>query len=155
MPTDLRRTAIVGRPVAHSLSPVLHNAGYAALGLPYSYTRLEAAESELPGLLAALDESWAGLSVTMPGKRAALELASVATDRAQAVGAANTLVRRDGGWAADCTDVDGVVGALRVVGGLLLGGDVAAGDAGRLEAGDVVVGVEVAVGGVAGIAGLG
>ncbi len=121
MPTDVgpalvRRAAVVGKPVAHSLSPVLHGAAYEALGLPWAYTRLEASEPELPALVAGLDESWVGLSVTMPGKRAALDLATVATDRARAVGAANTLVRRDGGWAADCTDVDGVVGALRAAG---------------------------------------
>jgi shikimate dehydrogenase len=107
---------VVGRPVAHSLSPVLHGAAYEALGLPWTYTRLEASESELPALVAGLDESWVGLSVTMPGKGAALKLAAVTTDRVTAVGAANTLVRRDDGWAADCTDVDGVAGALRAAG---------------------------------------
>jgi shikimate dehydrogenase len=117
----------VGKPVAHSLSPVLHGAAYEALGLPWSYTRLEASEAELPALVAGLDESWVGLSVTMPGKGAALALATSTTDRAQAVGAANTLVRREDGWAADCTDVDGVAGALRAAGftagtsGVLLG----------------------------------
>lgn len=107
---------MVGKPVAHSLSPVLHAAAYEALGLSWTYTRLEASESELPALVAGLDESWVGLSVTMPGKRAALELAGVATPRATAVGAANTLVRQADGWAADCTDVDGVAGALRAAG---------------------------------------
>jgi shikimate dehydrogenase len=107
---------VVGKPVAHSLSPVLHTAAYEALGLNQTYTRLEASESELPALVAGLGESWVGLSVTMPGKRAALELASAATARARAVGAANTLVRGPDGWAADCTDVDGVAGALRAVG---------------------------------------
>jgi shikimate-5-dehydrogenase len=118
VPTDPRRAAVVGKPVAHSLSPVLHTAAYEALGLNWTYTRLEASESELPALVAGLDESWAGLSVTMPGKRAALEVATVATARATAVGAANTLVRRDDGWFADCTDIDGVAGALRAVGGV-------------------------------------
>lgn len=127
MPTDPRRAAVVGKPVAHSLSPVLHTAAYEALGLDWTYTRLEASESELPALVAGLDESWVGLSVTMPGKRAALEVATTTTARAKAVGAANTLVRRPDGWAADCTDVDGVAGALRAVGyapgptGLVLG----------------------------------
>jgi shikimate dehydrogenase len=100
------------------LSPVLHGAAYEALGLSWTYTRLEASESELPALVGTLDESWVGLSVTMPGKRAALELATSATPRARAVGAANTLVRGPDGWAADCTDVDGVTGALRAAGWL-------------------------------------
>ena len=119
---------MVGKPVAHSLSPVLHGAAYEALGLTgWTYSRVEASESELAALVASLDESWVGLSVTMPGKRAALELASSATERATAVGAANTLVRQASGWTADCTDVDGVVGALRAAGftsgshGLVLG----------------------------------
>jgi shikimate dehydrogenase len=118
MPTDAaaRQAAVVGKPVAHSLSPVLHGAAYEALGLPWTYTRLEASEAELPALVAGLDGSWAGLSVTMPGKGAALALATTASDRARAVGAANTLVRREDGWAADCTDVDGVAGALRAAG---------------------------------------
>jgi shikimate dehydrogenase len=127
VPTDVRQAAVVGKPVAHSLSPVLHGAAYEALGLPWTYTRLEASESELPALVAGLDESWVGLSVTMPGKGAALRLATTATDRARAVGAANTLVRHAEGWAADCTDVEGVAGALRAAGfaggtsGVLLG----------------------------------
>lgn len=116
MPTDARRAAVVGKPVAHSLSPVLHGAAYQALGLNWTYTRLEASESELPELVANLDDSWVGLSVTMPGKRAALAVATEATPRATAVGAANTLVRTPEGWSADCTDVDGVTGALRAVG---------------------------------------
>jgi shikimate dehydrogenase len=116
VPTDARRAAVVGKPIAHSLSPVLHQAAYEALGLNWTYSRLEASEAELPGLVATLDESWVGLSVTMPGKRAALEVATTATPRARAVGAANTLVRGEDGWAADCTDIDGVTGALRAVG---------------------------------------
>ena len=111
-----RRAAIVGSPVAHSLSPVLHGAAYRALGLSWTYERLEADASALPGLVSSLDESWIGLSVTMPGKQAALALAASATPRALAVGAANTLVRLDSGWRADCTDVDGVSGALRAAG---------------------------------------
>ncbi len=117
MPTDVRRAAIVGKPVAHSLSPVLHNAAFEAMGLTgWTYGRLEASESELPALVESLDSTWVGLSVTMPGKQAALSVATTTTDRAKAVGAANTLVRNTSGWAADCTDIDGVVGALRAVG---------------------------------------
>jgi shikimate dehydrogenase len=108
------RAAVLGSPVAHSRSPVLHRAAYAALGLDdWTYEAVECTVEELPGWVAARDASWAGLSVTMPGKRAALELADSATPRARRVGAANTLVRRNGGWVADCTDVDGVAGALR------------------------------------------
>jgi shikimate dehydrogenase len=110
------RAAVLGSPVAHSLSPVLHSAAYAALGLEWTYERVECDEDALPGLLASLGPEWVGLSVTMPGKRVALSCATSATARAQAVGAANTLVRAVDGWHADCTDIDGVTGALRTAG---------------------------------------
>jgi shikimate dehydrogenase len=114
----VRRAAVVGAPVAHSLSPVLHGAAYRALGLTdWTYERIEADAEALPDLVEALDQTWVGLSVTMPGKQAALALAGAATSRAVAVGAANTLVRVGTGWRADCTDVDGVTGALRAAAG--------------------------------------
>lgn len=122
--TDARcRAAVLGKPVAHSLSPVLHEAAYRALGLHgWSYERLEVDAEGLPAFVRGLDARWAGLSVTMPGKRAALEFATTATPRASTVGAANTLVHLEsGGWLADCTDVDGVVGALRAAGGFRQG----------------------------------
>ena len=116
--SDRRRAGVVGSPVEHSLSPVLHSAAYSALGLDWSYERIERDADGLSGMAPRLGPEWAGLSVTMPGKRAALELAAEATERAAAVGAANTLARRaDGSWAADCTDVDGVAGALRAAAG--------------------------------------
>ncbi|WP_081655152.1 shikimate dehydrogenase [Amycolatopsis orientalis] len=113
-----RRAAVLGKPVAHSLSPVLHRAAFAALGLAgWTYDRIETDAAELPGFVDGLGPEWVGLSVTMPGKRAALDYAAEVTPRAAAVGAANTLVRRPDGWLADCTDVDGVTGALRYAGG--------------------------------------
>jgi shikimate dehydrogenase len=118
VPSEVRRAAVLGKPVAHSLSPVLHGAAFAALGLTgWTYERIETAADELPGLVDGLGPEWAGLSVTMPGKRAALDHAGEATPRAAAVGAANTLVRTAKGWLADCTDVEGVTGALRAAGG--------------------------------------
>lgn len=116
---EARRAAVLGKPVAHSLSPVLHGAAYRALGLSgWSYERVEVTEAELAGFVAGLDDAWAGLSVTMPGKRAALQYADGATERARAIGAANTLVQTaPGRWRADSTDIDGVSGALRDVAG--------------------------------------
>lgn len=109
---------MLGKPVAHSLSPVLHRAAFAALGLDgWTYERIETGAAELPALVDGLGPEWAGFSVTMPGKRAALDHAASVTPRAAAVGAANTLVRRENGWLADCTDVEGVTGALRAAGG--------------------------------------
>jgi len=110
-----RRAAVLGKPVAHSLSPLLHGAAYRALGLTgFSYGRVEVSEAELPGFVAGLGSEWVGLSVTMPGKRAALACADAASERVRAVGAANTLVQHEPGvWYADSTDIDGVSGALR------------------------------------------
>lgn len=119
MPTEARRAGVLGSPVTHSLSPVLHLAAYRALGLTdWTYDRIECDADRLPGLVSSLGPEWTGLSVTMPGKSAALAVASSASPMAVAVGVANTLVRQDSGsWHADCTDVDGVVGALRAAGG--------------------------------------
>lgn len=110
---------MVGSPVAHSMSPVLHLSAYRELGLTgWTYDRIDVGERELPEFVAGLGPEWAGLGVTMPGKRAAYELATERTDRAVAVGAANTLVALGfGAWLADCTDVEGVTGALLAAGG--------------------------------------
>jgi len=110
----IRRAAVLGRPVTHSLSPLLHRAAYAALGLTgWRYDALDCDEARLPGLVAGLGDAWAGLSVTMPCKRVALATAGAASDLAVAVGAANTLLHRDGGWYADNTDVAGIASTLR------------------------------------------
>jgi shikimate dehydrogenase len=108
------RAAVCGKPIGHSLSPVIHTAGFAAAGLfDWAYTAIECAEAELPDLVAGLGPEWAGLSLTMPLKAAGLALASSATPVATAIGAANTLVRRpDGRWHADNTDVPGMVRVL-------------------------------------------
>ena len=118
MASSERRAGVLGSPVTHSLSPVLHNAAYQALGLTgWSFERIECDAETLPGLVGASDPDWVGYAVTMPGKRAALAMADVVTERAAAVGAANTLLRRESGWQADCTDVSGVTGALLAAGG--------------------------------------
>ncbi|MEV0060594.1 shikimate dehydrogenase [Nocardia sp. NPDC050718] len=108
-----RKAAVLGKPIAHSRSPQLHLAAYRALGLDWTYERVECSAEQLPGLVGGLGPEWVGLSVTMPGKEAALAHADTRTDRAVLVGSANTLVRTEAGWLADCTDVDGVLGALR------------------------------------------
>ena len=111
-----RRAAVLGRPVAHSLSPVLHRAAYAALGLTdWRYDRIDCGAEDIVEVLADADADadWAGFSVTMPAKRAALAAARTVSTLAATVGAANTLLPLpDGGWAADNTDVDGVRTAL-------------------------------------------
>lgn len=104
---------MLGSPIAHSRSPQLHLAAYRALGLgDWTYERIECTAEQLPALVAGLGPEWVGLSVTMPGKFAALQFAEEHTERAGLVGSANTLVRTQHGWRADNTDVDGVIGAL-------------------------------------------
>ena len=114
-----RSAAVLGHPVDHSLSPVLHGAAYRALGLDdWTYERIDCDADRLPSLVDSSPAHRIGYSVTMPGKFAALAHASEVSDRARIVGSANTLVRRSGGWYADCTDVDGVTGALAEFGDL-------------------------------------
>jgi len=114
------RCAVLGDPIGHSLSPALHRAGYAELGLEWSYDAFPVRSGGLSAFLAGLGGDWRGLSLTMPLKREALALwdrevgpvASV-SHRARAAGAVNTLVRTSYGWAGDNTDVPGAVAALR------------------------------------------
>ena len=117
-PSDPRKAAVLGSPIAHSRSPQLHLAAYRALGLTdWTYERIECTAEQLPTVVRGFGPEWVGVSVTMPGKFAALRFAEARTARAELVGSANTLVRIDGGWRADNTDVDGVTGALGAVPG--------------------------------------
>jgi shikimate dehydrogenase len=107
-----RRAAVLGRPIAHSLSPLLHRAAYAALGLDWTYDAIDCGADDLAAVLAERAD-WAGFSCTMPLKRVALQVADEVRPVARAVGAANTLLpRAGGGWSADNTDVAGIVAAL-------------------------------------------
>lgn len=116
-----RRAAVLGSPIAHSRSPDLHLAAYRALGLDdWTYDRIECGAEELPGIVGGFGPEWVGVSVTMPGKFAALRFADERTERADAVGSANTLVRTATGWRADNTDIDGVAGALGTASGRAL-----------------------------------
>jgi shikimate dehydrogenase len=114
----ISRAAVLGQPIAHSLSPVIHNAGFAAAGLSgWVYDARECAEDGLAGLVAGLDEQWVGLSLTMPLKEVAIDVAASVSSVAAAIGAANTLLRQaDGTWLAENTDAPGMVDALRAAG---------------------------------------
>jgi shikimate dehydrogenase len=101
---------VVGSPIAHSLSPVLHRAAYVELGLDWRYDSVELTEGELADYLEG--HPVRGVSVTMPLKQVALALAAEADPVAVTVGAANTLTPVPGGWRADNTDVPGAVAAL-------------------------------------------
>ncbi len=114
----VRRAAVLGSPIEHSLSPVLHEAAYQALGLHFwHYDKIECDEPGLPRLVDSMGPEWAGLSLTMPLKRVALTVADEVSPLADALGAANTLVFPPaGGRRADNTDVTGMVSALREAG---------------------------------------
>ncbi|MFJ9865062.1 shikimate dehydrogenase [Streptomyces sp. NPDC101165] len=113
--TDARRAAVLGSPIAHSLSPVLHRAAYDALGLTdWSYGRFEIDEATLPGFIEKLGPEWAGLSLTMPLKRAVIPLLDEISETAASVDAVNTVVfTEDGRRIGDNTDIPGMVAALR------------------------------------------
>ncbi|MER6584016.1 shikimate dehydrogenase [Nonomuraea sp. NPDC001023] len=137
------RAAVMGSPIGHSLSPHLHRAAYAAMGLDgWSYEAIECDEARLPGLLAGLtpvrgqrdgerggeqrdgeqggelggERAWAGLSLTMPLKRAVLPLLDTVSDLAVEVGGANTVVFADGLRHGHNTDVYGIERALAEAG---------------------------------------
>ena len=87
--------AVLGRPVAHSLSPVLHRAAYDALDLSWTYEAIEMDEDGLPEFLADLDASWRGLSLTMPLKRSVMQLLDSVSPIAGAAGSVNTVLLGD------------------------------------------------------------
>ncbi|MEE2776462.1 MAG: type I 3-dehydroquinate dehydratase [Acidobacteriota bacterium] len=134
---------IVGNPVAHSLSPRIHNGAYAALGIPALFLPfaadsfadfwLEIVEGSLFG---AMGVPLRGLSVTAPHKQAAAAVAGAISPLAQTIDSANTLIRRDGVWEGESTDPRGVVGALEEAGVLIVGtaAVVGCGGAGRAAA---------------------
>jgi shikimate dehydrogenase len=110
---EARKAGVLGSPIAHSRSPQLHLAAYRALGLTgWTYRRILCTAEQLPSVVTGFGPEWVGVSVTMPGKFAALRFADERTARAELVGSANTLVRTASGWRADNTDIDGVIGAL-------------------------------------------
>ena len=115
-----RRAAVLGSPIGHSLSPVLHRSAYANLGLTWTYEAIECDTARLPALLASLDDAFVGLSLTMPLKRAVLPLCDEVSPLAAAVGAANTVTFDGIGpfrrRRADNTDVGGMVEAIRDAG---------------------------------------
>jgi shikimate dehydrogenase len=119
--TPAVRLAVLGDPIAHSLSPRLHRAAYDVLGLDWSYEAVPCTGGQLGGFVAGLGSGWRGLSLTMPLKRDVLPLLDRVDDTARLAGAANTLlleqdaagivIRRGAN-----TDVAGIVRALRMAG---------------------------------------
>ena len=106
--------AVIGSPIAHSLSPVIHRAAWEQLGIDgWEYRRAEVTEESLPTFIGQLDESFCGLSVTMPCKQAVMPLLDAIDPLASAVGAVNTVVPSAGMLAGFNTDVTGIASAIR------------------------------------------
>ncbi|MGH3984703.1 MAG: shikimate dehydrogenase [Pseudonocardiaceae bacterium] len=132
-----RRAAVLGCPIRYSLSPALHTAAYAELGLTgWRYEAFECDEPTLPAFVERLGPEWAGLSLTMPLKRVALTVADEVSPLASAVGAANTLVfgQPSGRRRAENTDVAGILAALREAGVDRVGAAVILGAGGTAQA---------------------
>ena len=122
-PIDARRAAVLGHPIAHSLSPVLHESAYRSLGLDrqgWSYTSVDVTALALADFIDSLGPEWAGLSLTMPLKEAVLPLLDEVDPDAANVRAVNTVVFEGGrsrGYNTDITGLVGILGDARVTGG--------------------------------------
>jgi shikimate dehydrogenase len=111
------KAAVLGKPIAHSLSPVLHRAAYDALGFTdWAYELVECDEQGLAAYVESRGPEWAGLSLTMPLKRTVLPLLDHVDHLAAATGGANTVVFRPEGRYGYNTDVQGIVDALTEAG---------------------------------------
>lgn len=108
------RCAVIGSPIAHSMSPALHSAAYRYLGLEnWEYGRFDVAEAELRGFLDGLDATWRGLSLTMPLKTVAIDCVDEVSQTVERTSAINTILLAAGHRTGDNTDVSGMVEALR------------------------------------------
>ena len=118
-PGSMGRAAVLGHPIGHSQSPLLHAAAYGHLGLDIDYTRIDLQEEGVEEFLAAYahEQGWLGWSVTMPLKAAMVSHMAVTSSRVKTLGVLNTVIRQaDGSLHGENTDVDGIVEALREAG---------------------------------------
>jgi len=106
------KLAVLGSPISHSKSPLIHAAAYRVLGIDWEYERIEARKGALKPLLDSHDENWIGFSVTMPLKDEAFKVSATVDEPAKLTGAVNTLLRTPSGWAGFNTDVFGIIKAL-------------------------------------------
>lgn len=113
MTTEL---CVVGSPIQHSLSPVIHSAAYSFLGLDFSYDKQELVKGGLSKVLS--DGPFSGVSVTMPLKYEAFDCASGVDELAGQTGVVNTLVKQPLGWFGYNTDVSGFVKCFRQLDGI-------------------------------------
>lgn len=111
--SSVRHCGVLGDPIGHSLSPVLHRAAYDALGLDWTYDAVRVPAGGLAAYVEGLDEAWRGLSLTMPLKREVMPLLTSRDTWAERTGVANTLLLDDGGRHGLNTDVPGAIAAIR------------------------------------------
>jgi shikimate dehydrogenase len=104
---------VIGHPVSHSLSPAMHNAAIAHLGVDYVYLPLPVAPEDLPQAIAGFAAiGLRGFNVTIPHKQAVIPFLNHISEIAQSVGAVNTIWRTETGWAGTNTDVEGFLSPL-------------------------------------------
>ncbi|WP_027401307.1 shikimate dehydrogenase [Aphanizomenon flos-aquae] len=105
---------VIGHPVSHSLSPLMHNAALTKLGLDYVYLPFPIAPENLERAIAGFASiGMVGFSITIPHKQAILPLLSEISPIAQAIGAVNTVTRRGDKWVGTNTDVEGFIAPLQ------------------------------------------
>ncbi len=113
----MRRCGVLGDPIAHSLSPALHRAAYAEVGLDWAYDAHRVGSGGLPDFLDRVrlepGADWRGLSLTMPLKREAVPLVDEISERARLAGAVNTIVLEGDRLVGDNTDIPGAIAAIR------------------------------------------
>ncbi len=110
------RAAVLGSPISHSLSPVLHKTAYEKLDIIGQYEAVEVKAENLRSFIAGLDQSWTGFSLTMPLKEEILRIGDEVDQLALRIQSANTLIRTAGGWKAITTDVNGFTQSLMAAG---------------------------------------
>ena len=91
----MKHAGVAGYPIEHSLSPIIHKAGYKALGLDWNYEKYLLKEEELFNFVSTRDNELVGLSLTMPLKEKAIEISDVVTDLAKKANSANTLIFKE------------------------------------------------------------
>jgi shikimate dehydrogenase len=112
---------VIGDPIGHTLSPAMHNAAFAALGLDWVYVPCHVLPKDMGGAVAAVRAlSWRGLNITVPHKQAVIPFLDELLPAAEAVGAVNTIINSDGRLLGDNTDVFGILSAIRIGAGVAL-----------------------------------
>jgi len=107
------KAAVLGSPIVHSLSPLLHELAYRELGISGEYSKLEVRSGELSTFLTSLDDSWTGFSLTMPLKEEIINCVAEVSPLSKKIRSANTLYRTSGYWQATTTDVSGFIHSLQ------------------------------------------